>query len=177
MMNLQRLRVPLGFAFALLYLLLARPVLGWWLIGIATVSIGLGIRVWAAGHLRKWQQLAISGPYRFTRNPLYLGSSLIGSGFSIASNESFLLVLFLILFVTIYVPVMRREEKELFTLYGSDYRTYSKNVPFFVPKFTQSSDSTKRSTFSWRRALLNRESNAIIGCLAVALFLYLRLNN
>ena len=96
MMNLQRLRVPLGFAFALLYLLLARPVLGWWLIGIATVSIGLGIRVWAAGHLRKWQQLAISGPYRFTRNPLYLGSSLIGSGFSIASNESFLLVLFLI---------------------------------------------------------------------------------
>ncbi len=176
-MNLQRLRVPLGFAFALLYLLLARPVLGSWLIGIATVSIGLGVRIWAAGHLQKWQKLAISGPYQFTRNPLYLGSSLIGSGFSIASNESFLLALFLILFAAIYVPVMRREEKELFTLYGSDYRTYSKNVPFFAPKFTQNPDSTKRSTFSWRRALDNREYNAIIGCFAVGLFLYLRLSN
>ena len=176
-MNLQRLRVPLGFAFALLYLFLARPVFGWWLIGIATVSIGLGIRIWAAGHLRKWQKLAISGPYQFTRNPLYLGSSLIGSGFSIASNESFLLVLFLILFAAIYVPVMRREEKELLALYGSDYRTYSENVAFFIPKLTQGPDSIKRSTFSWERALANREYNAIIGCLAVALFLYLRLNN
>ena len=176
-MNLQRLRVPLGFIFALLYLLLARPVFGWWLIGIATASIGLGVRVWAAGHLRKWQQLAISGPYRFTRNPLYLGSSLIGSGFSIASDESFLLVLFLILFVAVYVPVMRREEKDLLTLYGSDYKTYSQQVPLFFPKCTQSSGPTNRSIFSWRRVLANREYNAILGCLALALFLYLRLNN
>jgi protein-S-isoprenylcysteine O-methyltransferase Ste14 len=177
-MNLQRLRVPLGFVFALLYFLLARPIFGWWFfLGIVTASIGVGIRIWAAGHLRKWQKLAISGPYRFTRNPLYLGSSLIGSGFSIASNESFLLVLFLILFVTIYVPVMRREGKELLTLYGSDYKTYSQQAPLFFPKCTQGSGPTNRSTFSWRRVFANREHNAIIGCLTTILFLYLRLNH
>ena len=174
-MTIQRLRVPFGFAFALLYLLLARPVFEWWLLGLITACLGLGIRIWAAGHLRKWQQLAVSGPYRFTRNPLYLGSSLMGCGFSIASTRPLLLLLFLILFIGIYVPVMRREEGELLSQYGDRFETYRRQVPLFFPRLPRTSSPTGTGEFNWKTVGANREYNAAIGCLVVGLFLYLRL--
>ncbi len=84
---IQRWRVPLGFLSAAIFIVLARPTPRALLIGAGVSLIGLGIRAWAAGHIRKNAELATSGPYAFTRNPLYLGSFFLGLGFTIASGR------------------------------------------------------------------------------------------
>src|SRR5207302_9504789 len=83
----RRIRVPLGFAFAVLYFWLARPT--WRSIAISVMLIvpGLLIRAMASGHVRKNEAIATSGPYAYTRNPLYLGSLLIGIGFAAAARS------------------------------------------------------------------------------------------
>src|SRR5438270_686531 len=91
---MQRWRVPLGFACAALFFLLSRPRLLTLAIGGAVAVMGLALRAWASGYLRKNDELATSGPYAHTRNPLYLGSFLIGLGFSIAAGRLYLGLLF-----------------------------------------------------------------------------------
>src|SRR3954463_3409294 len=106
---MQRGRVPLGFLCGALFVLFARPrplTLG---LGGLVALLGLALRAWAAGHIRKNAALAISGPYAHTRNPLYLGSFLLGLGFPIASSRWPLGLLFAALFLGIYLPVMRVE--------------------------------------------------------------------
>ena len=83
---IRRLRVPLGFLFAGLYLVFARPTPGSLLLGMPLALAGLIVRGWAAGHIVKNERLATSGPYAHTRNPLYFGSFLIAAGFAIAAH-------------------------------------------------------------------------------------------
>src|ERR1051326_3894719 len=118
---IQRWRVPLGFVCAAIFLWLAKPTRTALLAGAIVSLLGLLIRAWAAGHIRKNAQLAISGPYAFTRNPLYFGSFLLGLGFTIASGQVVLALLFAALFVGIYLPVMRVEASTLAELFGNDY--------------------------------------------------------
>ena len=108
---IQRFRVPLGFLFAAVFLFFARPEIWSLAIGGAIAVVGLLIRAWASGHIRKNQTLAVSGPYAYTRNPLYLGSFIMGLGFTIASGVWWLAILFALLFLGIYLPVMRAESK------------------------------------------------------------------
>src|ERR1044072_9508963 len=75
---MQRLSVPLGFICGAGFLFFARPTPKMLLIGASVSLLGLALRAWAAGHIRKYAQLATSGPYAFTRNPLYLGRFLLG---------------------------------------------------------------------------------------------------
>ena len=98
---LQRLRVPLGFLFAIIFLIFAKPAPATLLAGAIISIFGILIRAWASGHIRKNQNLAVSGPYAFTRNPLYLGSFLLGVGFSVASGVWWLALIFIILFLGI----------------------------------------------------------------------------
>src|SRR5438874_7392510 len=131
---MQRWRVPLGFACAVVFLYFAKPTV-WTLIAGAAVALpGLLLRAWASGHLRKNSQLATTGPYAYTRNPLYLGSFLIGLGFSIASGRWVLGLIFAALFLGIYFPVMRVESADLAGLFGEDYERCSRAVPLFFPK-------------------------------------------
>ena len=106
---IQRWRVPLGFLCAAVFFLSPSRHAKAFLIGACVSLLGLAIRAWAAGHIRKNAQLATSGPYAFTRNPLYLGSFLLGLGFTIASGQLVLGLLFAALFLGIYLPVMRVE--------------------------------------------------------------------
>src|SRR5437588_11900332 len=85
---MQRWRVPLGFACAGLFLLLAKPMPLTLAAGGAVALAGLALRAWASGHIRKNARLAVSGPYAYTRNPLYLGSFILGLGFTIAASSS-----------------------------------------------------------------------------------------
>ena len=98
--------------------------------------LGLAIRAWAAGHIRKNAQLATSGPYAFTRNPLYFGSFLLGLGFTIASGRWYLAVLFAALFIGIYLPTMRVEASTMEQLFGNDFEIYRRSVPLFFPRLT-----------------------------------------
>src|SRR5678815_971398 len=126
---IQRWRVPLGFLFAAVFMLLAKPTPSALLIGAGVSVLGLAIRAWAAGHIRKNAELAISGPYAFTRNPLYLGSFLLGLGFTIASGRWLLAVLFAGLFVGIYLPVMRVEASTVAQVFGNEFEIYRRSVP------------------------------------------------
>lgn len=131
---IQRWRVPLGFLCAAVFLALAKPTRNALIAGACVSLIGLAIRGWAAGHIRKNAELATSGPYAFTRNPLYFGSFLLGLGFTIASGQLVLGLLFVALFLGIYFPVMRVEASTLTELFGNDYDVYKRSVPLFFPR-------------------------------------------
>jgi protein-S-isoprenylcysteine O-methyltransferase Ste14 len=133
---MQRWRVPLGFACALLYLLLARPRPLMLAAGGIISVVGLLLRAWASGHIRKNAELATSGPYAYTRNPLYLGSFIMALGFTIAGGRWLLLVLVASLFLGIYLPVMRVESTTLAELFGARYAEYARQVPLFVPRLS-----------------------------------------
>jgi protein-S-isoprenylcysteine O-methyltransferase Ste14 len=132
---LQRIRVPLGFLFAAIFLFFARPSPLSLAIGGIIAVVGLLIRAWSSGHIRKNQELAVSGPYAYTRNPLYLGSFILGLGFTIASGVWWLGLLFIALFLGIYLPVMRVEAEDLKAIFGEQYLDYSRQVPLFFPRF------------------------------------------
>lgn len=134
---LQRIRVPLGFLFAVLFVVFSRPTLWTLAIGGAVGVIGLAIRAWASGHIDKASTLAISGPYAYTRNPLYLGSMILGLGFTIASGVWWLALLFIALFLGIYLPVMRVEVDDMRRIFGVDFDDYENNVPLFLPRLTE----------------------------------------
>lgn len=163
---LQRIRVPLGFAFAIFFTVFARPTLLTMLVGVAVAAIGLLTRGWASGHIRKVEKLAISGPYAYTRNPLYLGSLLLGAGFTIAGGVWWLPLVFAILYLGIYLPVMRVEEEDLTRIFGTDFEAYKFAVPLFLPKLTAWKKSDVK--FDFQLYLRYREYRAAIG-MAVAM--------
>ncbi len=165
----QRIRVPLGFAYALLFLYLARPRPGYFSVGILLAGIGITLRVWASGYLNKGKELATSGPYSWTRNPLYLGSFIMGLGFTVAAASLWLTILFLMLFVAVYLPVMKREEQELTRAFGPEYTLYRDSVALFLPFGLPAHDqpkaahSARTGNFQWEKVVSNREYNAVIG--------------
>ena len=171
---LQKIRVPIGFAFAAFYAVFSHPTPNRMWAGIGVAALGLLLRLWATGHLRKHKELCISGPYRHTRNPLYLGSFLVGFGFSVAAANYWILLIFVILFFAVYAPVMRREEKELIQAYGASYEEYQRTVPQFLPSFHPFRSSSPRN-FSWSQLILNREYNAVLGFVTVCVFLLVKL--
>ncbi len=155
------MRVPLGFLFGIVFLVFARPEsisLG---IGGAIAVVGILIRAWASGHIRKNQNLAVSGPYAYTRNPLYLGSFILGLGFTIASGVWWLGFIFIALFLGIYLPVMRVEARDLTELFGADYEEYAGKVPLFFPRIT--AYKTSDAKFDMNLYLRYREYRAALG--------------
>src|SRR5690242_3452208 len=106
----RRVRVPLGFIFAIVFIYFARP--NWTALGIGAVvaAAGLMLRAIASGHVRKDRELTTTGPYAHTRNPLYLGSVLVAGGFAIASRNWWIAAGIAAMFVAIYLPVIRDEE-------------------------------------------------------------------
>ena len=141
---LQRIRVTAGYVFAAIFIIFCRPTGQLLLIGVIIAVVGLLIRAWACGHLRKQAELDTSGPYAYTRNPLYLGSFLITVGFAMASGVWWLAVLSIVFFLGIYLPVMRVEAKTLVELFGDDYHRYSRAVPLFFPRLTPYRDENAR---------------------------------
>jgi protein-S-isoprenylcysteine O-methyltransferase Ste14 len=169
-----RWRVRVGYPVGIAAFWFARPQLKWLICGVGIAICGLLLRGYAAGHLRKHKQLAISGPYAFTRNPLYLGSVLLAAGFSVASH-SWIPALLLAAYLAIFYPVViRREQAELETLYGAAFVEYASQVPAFWPRLSPGMDSTE--TFSWPLYRQNREYEAAIGLIvAMAILVVLML--
>ena len=162
---IQRWRVPLGFLCAALFILFARPRPTTLLIGAGVSIVGLLIRAWAAGHIRKNSALATSGPYAYTRNPLYLGSFVLGLGFTIGAGRWLLGVLFGVLFLGIYLPVMRVESATMGQYFGEDFLNYSRSVPMFFPRFTAYHKTDNRTEFDPSLYMQYREYEAALGLL------------
>ena len=168
-----RWRVPLGFALGVAYLIFSRPTVRLVVTGGGVALMGLGIRAWAAGYLEKGRRLAISGPYRYTRNPLYFGSFLMGSGCVLAGGSWALGLLFLMLFPLVYWPVMRHEEDFLRRHFADIYPTYAEKVPSFFPNGRTTPASGEE--FRWERYRSNREYQAAFGYVAGVVFLALKI--
>ncbi len=160
----RRIRVPLGFAFAALYLWLARPNVASMLAGSALVIPGLLIRALASGHVQKNEQLATSGPYAFTRNPLYLGSLVLTVGFAMAARNSWVGIAIVLFFLAIYLPVIRGEE-EFLQGHFPEFGAYKSAVPRLLPRLTPFGESAV--TFSSQLYWKHREYNATLGALAI----------
>jgi protein-S-isoprenylcysteine O-methyltransferase Ste14 len=158
----RRIRVPMGFVFAVLYFWLARPT--WRFIGLGAVLIvpGLLVRALASGHVRKNEALATSGPYAYTRNPLYLGSLLMGVGFAVASRSWWVGAALVAMFFAIYVPVIRGEEAFLRGKFP-EFEEYARRVPRMLPRITPHRSADASGGFSFALYLQHREYNALLG--------------
>ena len=149
---LARWRVSLGFVFAAIALWLATPTPASLLTGAAIALAGESLRLWAAGHLEKSKEVTRSGPYQFTRHPLYLGSSLIGIGFAVAANHVVVAAMVVVYLVMTLTAAMRSEEAHLREKFGDAYDAYAEK---------RAEPMARR--FSWARALHNREHHTMLG--------------
>jgi protein-S-isoprenylcysteine O-methyltransferase Ste14 len=160
----RRIRVPLGFVFAVLYFWLARPTWKSIALGAIVIAPGLLIRALASGHVRKNEMLATSGPYAYTRNPLYLGSLLIGIGFAVAARSWWVGVALVLMFFAIYLPVIRDEESFLRGKFP-EFEEYSQRVPRMFPRIARQGAAKGETPagFSIYLYLKHREYNALLG--------------
>lgn len=181
----QRYRVAAGFLLAPLLLLSAKPTPRSLISGAAISLFGLLIRAWASGYLKKNMELTITGPYAYTRNPLYFGTFIMAAGIAISTDVWWVVALFVALYLLIYAPVMMAEAETLVKLFPNEYATYSKRVPMFLPRLspfrerhTSVTPSGERR-FAFSQYLKHREYQAALGlslvyALLTAKFLFLK---
>ena len=161
--TLARWRGTLGFVMAGVVLWLARPTMTSLLAGAAVALVGEAIRVWAAGHVEKSREVTRSGPYRYTRHPLYLGSSLIGAGIALASASVIVAGLVAAYVTTTLTAAIRAEEAHLRDKFGGEYDAYAARL---APPMQRS--------FSLPRARANREHHTVAGLLLAFALLALK---
>jgi protein-S-isoprenylcysteine O-methyltransferase Ste14 len=187
----RRIRVPLGFVTAALYLfeVARRPVhpaaIAW---SLVLVLPGLALRAAASGTVKKNCELTVTGPYACTRNPLYLGSMLMAAGFAVALLSWPLALLLAAGFAVIYIPVIAGEEQFLRATFPG-FEDYCRRVPRLIPRFIPRQGPAKaqdnqavppESTaspggFSFALYRKHREYNAALGAALLYLsLLYLR---
>jgi protein-S-isoprenylcysteine O-methyltransferase Ste14 len=160
----RRIRVPLGFVFAVFYVWIARP--SWISIGAgAAIAIpGILLRALASGHVKKNEELTTTGPYAYVRNPLYLGSLIMAIGFAVAARSSWVRLVMVAMFFAIYLPVIRSEEAFLRQTFPS-FDEYAQNVPRLLPRLRAFDKGAV--AFSSQLYWQHREYNAILGTAAL----------
>ena len=171
----RRVRVPLGFAFAVLFLWLAKP--SWLFVAVspALVVPGLLLRGYASGYVKKNAELTVTGPYAHTRNPLYLGSILIAFGFALAARSLWIAMILAVLFAVIYIPVIRSEEEYLRSVFP-EFDAYAAMVPRLLPRIVATGGSgAAKGVFSGALYRKHREYNALLGAAGMYAALILKL--
>jgi protein-S-isoprenylcysteine O-methyltransferase Ste14 len=163
----RRIRVPLGFVFAAVFLWRARPSFLSLALSLLLVIPGLWLRGYAAGYVKKNAELTQTGPYAYTRNPLYLGSMMAAFGFAFASRQWYLVVLLAVLFLVIYLPVIQSEERFLRGVFA-DFDAYAARVPRLLPRLTAApAPAQERGSFSRALYQRHREYNSVMGAAAL----------
>ncbi len=179
-LDLRRLRLRVVWILIIPFYIYASPttVLIWWGAGVS--AAGLALRAWAAGSIQKDRELATTGPYARTRNPLYLGSFILGVGVTIAGGQWVFGVVFLAFFLVVYRATVLREAAVLQTRFGEAYRVYAAQVPSVLPRIIAYHGERSESSpggFSRAHYMRNREWEAALGAVAAfgALALKLKL--
>jgi protein-S-isoprenylcysteine O-methyltransferase Ste14 len=157
---LARWRVALGYLLALIAFYLADPTPRSLAIGGALAAAGEALRIWAAGHLEKGREVTTSGPYAFTRHPLYVGSSIMGAGFAVASSSVLVAAMVGLYLIVTITAAVRSEEAHLTDKFGERY-----------PAYRQGAATPEARRFSLTRAMRNREYRAMAGVVATFVLL------
>src|ERR1700720_644559 len=161
-----RWRVRLGYPLAIAVLFFARPNPRSILYGALVGLVGLALRAWAAGYLHKQEVLTVTGPYAYTRNPLYLGSAILALGAGIAAHSWISALILFVYFALVYFIVMRREEKELQLRHGAAFEAYARAVPLFIPHLTAAKvPQASAGSFTFAQYKKNHEWQAVLGYL------------
>lgn len=169
----RRIRVPLGFFFVVFYFWLARPSPQSLLVSLVLVVPGILLRSYASGYVKKNAELATTGPYGYTRNPLYLGSILIAFGFAVAARSAWIALALAVLFVLIYWPVILAEEEYLCAHFAG-YDDYKRRVPRLLPRL-QVRRNNASGEFSLELYRKHREYNSLLGTFCIYLALIARM--
>jgi protein-S-isoprenylcysteine O-methyltransferase Ste14 len=170
-----RWRVRLGYVLAVFVLWFAKATPRSIAIGALVGIVGLSIRAYAAGYLHKQSVLTVAGPYAYTRNPLYLGSSVLALGAGIATRSWISAAILLVYFAVVYSVVMRREENELLIQHGQAFLAYASAVPLFFPRMTPARmDGAGAGSFSLAQYKKNHEYEAAVGFLLLLLVFLLK---
>jgi protein-S-isoprenylcysteine O-methyltransferase Ste14 len=174
---LLRWRVPLHFLAAAVVLVFAQPAPRLLLAGAAVVGLGVVVRGWAAGHLRRESPLTVSGPYAHVRHPLYLGTAFILAGFALAGGRLWLALLLAAYFVLLFVPTMRHEHRDRHARASELYESYATQVPAFWPRLRPARiEAAEPATpFQWSQYLYNQEWRGAVGCALAFVFLWLKM--
>jgi len=159
-----RWRVRLGYPLAIVVLFFACPNWKSVLIGAAIGAFGLWLRAYAAGYLKKQEVLTTTGPYAFTRNPLYLGSAVLAAGAAWAMHSRISGSVLGVYFAVVYYIVMRREEGELRGHFGDAFEHYARTVPLFFPRISPAKiEGSSAGAFSFAQYKKNHEYQATVG--------------
>jgi protein-S-isoprenylcysteine O-methyltransferase Ste14 len=163
----RRIRVPLGFVFAAFFLWLAHSSAAFLALSLLLVIPGLWLRGYASGYVKKNAEITMTGPYAYTRNPLYLGSMLIAFGFALAARSVWIALALAVLFAVIYIPVIRAEEAFLRANFAG-YDQYASRVPRLLPRLSPKVMAVgEAGAFSSALYRKHREYNALIGSAAI----------
>jgi len=176
-------RIKLTQLITVILLVIAKPA-DWTLftIGMLLAFAGEGIRVWASGNLKKDKNLAINGPYRMVRNPLYVGSFLMSIGLAVTCiNAQYpwrsvaLFAVILLGFKYIYRLQVQAEEIHLTNLFGADFENFKKTVPPYMPKLCKFGEAMEHNSFEWPQVVYNKELTTISGVVIIGALLALEI--
>jgi protein-S-isoprenylcysteine O-methyltransferase Ste14 len=166
-MNMRRLRLRAVWLLILPFLWFSRPIPSLLAAGAVLGALGLFIRGWAAGTIHKEKELTTTGPYAHTRNPLYVGSFLLGLGVTLGGGQWWWPVIFLLFYVGVYGRTMAGEAALLTEMFGDRYRAYAAHVPAVLPRLTPwRAPGVEGGGFTFARYRRNREWEALLGALA-----------
>jgi len=171
---LSRWRVNAATVLGAAVIVCARPTQRAILAFLPLVLLGVALRVWARGHLDRHHYVTQTGPYRFVRHPLYIGSFAMGLGFAAMTGLWFVPPLFVLLYVGSYVPKGLREEAFLRQRYGDEYAGYAARVGALWPHLQSAPLPAGVRRFEWQRVLGHREWKTWLGVLAALAVLWAR---
>lgn len=169
-------RIATVYVLATILVILAQPTPASVTVGFGFVALGEAIRFWAAGHLRKTIELITSGPYRYTRNPLYLGRLLVFTGLCVMTRLPFglhwlTLLLGYAVFFGYYLPRKERvEPARLRETHGAAYERYFRAVPALIPTLRPYPEGASTG-WSSERMLRNREPWMVAALVGISLLL------
>jgi hypothetical protein len=168
--KIRRMPVFLG---AILLVVLGKPYLTGMVVGMVLIILGEAIRIWAAGHLQKNEVLTITGPYAYVKNPLYIGTILITTGFCIFADNIYLLAAATFAFCFHYIPYKKKIEGDrLRKIFGRQYDDYDQKVPEYIPQWTPYSE--KKARWQFKNYIENSEEGIGLMILAGVLLILSR---
>ena len=165
-----RYRQFIGIVFVIFVSIMSKPNKTLFMIGSALVFMGIMIRLWASGHIKKNKALATDGPYAYVRHPLYVGNITMGTGFALASGLWWAIPLFVIILITFYPQAIQREDDKLHRAFQEDWENWRQKTPALLPRI-ENYDGTKHGNWSFWQSL--RQNGEPIIALFLLFLLYI----
>ncbi|NNL43689.1 MAG: isoprenylcysteine carboxylmethyltransferase family protein [Desulfobacterales bacterium] len=170
-----RFRQLLGIVLAILFSVAGQPIMSWFVIGVILVFIGIFIRLWASGHIKKDKVLATDGPYAFVRHPLYVGNILLTLGFALASGLWWSFPLMIVFLIGFYPPAIRKEDEKLHNLFKEDWEKWRQDTKALIPRLTLLKKGQRGDWSFWQSLRQNGEPVIALFLLLCLYYLFLKL--